>query len=98
MKFRLDRAARDEYREAMESYLAESPRVAAAFVDQIEASIALIMERPTTWRLLTGDVRRCLVKRFPYGIYYSVERDEIVIWAIMHLHRRPSYWRERLRD
>lgn len=65
MKYRLDRAARDEYREAAEHYLKESPRIAAAFVDQVEATIALIRENPTTWRVLEHNVRRCLVHIFP---------------------------------
>ncbi len=95
MKFRLDPAARDEYREAAEHYLKESPRIAAAFVDQVEATIKLVRKKPTTWRVLHQNVRRCLVRRFPFGVYYTVENDEIVVWAIMHLHRRPGYWQGR---
>ena len=95
MKYRLDRAARDEYREAAEHYLKESPRIAAAFVDQVEATIALIRENPTTWRVLEHNVRRCLVAHFPFGIYYTVEKDEILVWAIMHLRRKPGYWQLR---
>ena len=79
MRFRLDPAARDEYREAALYYLNESPRIAAAFVVQVEAGIALIRKNPTTWRVWREDVRRCLVRRFPFGIYYTVEKDEIVI-------------------
>ncbi|MDI1247913.1 MAG: type II toxin-antitoxin system RelE/ParE family toxin [Lacunisphaera sp.] len=91
----MDPAARDEYREAAEHYLKESPRIASVFVDQVEATIALIRKNPTTWRILEHNVRRCLVKRFPFGIYYTVEKDEIVVWAIMHLRREPGYWHER---
>jgi plasmid stabilization system protein ParE len=74
MTYRLDPAARDEYREAALYYLDVSPRIAAAFVDQIETGIALIRKNPATWRLV-GDngVRRYLVRQFPYGIYYTVE-------------------------
>lgn len=97
MMYRLDPAARDEYREAAEHYLKESPRIAAAFVDQIEATIERIRRNPTTWRVLEHDVRRCLARRFPFGIYYTVEKDEIVVWAIMHLHRKPDYWQGRRR-
>ncbi|MBI2814579.1 MAG: hypothetical protein HYX71_09870 [Opitutae bacterium] len=50
MKFRLDRAARDEYREAAEHYQEVSPRIAAAFVDEAEATIQLVREKPMTWR------------------------------------------------
>ncbi len=95
MRFRLDPAARDEYREAAEYYLQESPRIAAAFVEQVEAAIKLIREKPMTWRVWQEEVRRCLVRRFPFGLYYTIEKDEIVVWAIMHLHRRPGYWQER---
>lgn len=51
MRYRLDPAARDEYREAAEHYLKESPRIAAAFVDQIEATIEQIRNNPMTWRV-----------------------------------------------
>ena len=40
--------------------------------------------------------RRVLVPKFPYGLLYRVEADRIYIIAVMHLHRRPGYWRSRL--
>jgi plasmid stabilization system protein ParE len=97
MTFRLDPAARDEYLAAALHYLDESPRIAAAFVDQIEAGIARIRENPMIWRTIDEEVRRYLVRQFPFGIYYTIEGDEIAVWAIMDLRRRPGYWRERRR-
>ena len=35
------------------------------------------------------------VRRFPFGILYRVDPDEIVILAVMHLARQPDYWRDR---
>lgn len=95
MRVRLDLAARDEYQDAALYYLAESPRIAAAFVNQVETAIGMIRENPMMWRVIKADVRRYLVRQFPFGIYYPVESDEIVIWAIMHLHRKPDYWQVR---
>lgn len=95
MKCGLASPARDEYREAAWFYLQVSPRIAAAFINQIEASVAQIRANPLTWRIVQADVRRYLVKQFPFGIYYTVERDEVVIWAIMHLQRKPHDWRVR---
>lgn len=67
-----------------------------AFADEIEAGVRSILANPRTWRPVEGDVHRYLVHRFPYGIYYSVEPDEIVvIWAVKHLRRNPDYWQER---
>lgn len=95
MRYRLAPEAREEYRAAAFYYLQESPRIAMAFVDEVEAGIAQIRARPATWRILEDGIRRYLVKRFPYGIYYTVEQREVVVWAIMHLHRRSDYWKTR---
>jgi plasmid stabilization system protein ParE len=50
MRYRLAPEARDEFREAALHYLAESPRVAAAFVDEIEAAIGRVCQQPQMWR------------------------------------------------
>lgn len=43
-----------------------------------------------------GDgVRRCLVRRFPYGVLYARESDRLYILAIMHTKRKPGYWLDR---
>jgi toxin ParE1/3/4 len=96
MRLRLDRAARDEYLAAALEYREVSPQLAAAFVGQIEAGIAQVRAGPTIWRVVERDVRRYLVRQFPFGIYYTIEQDEIIVWSITHLHRQPGHWRGRL--
>ena len=63
----------------------------------VESAIERMCSNPEAWQCLEGDVRRCLLRRFPCGIYYCIERDEIMIYAVMHLSRRPDYWRDRAR-
>ena len=41
-------------------------------------------------------MRRRMLNRFPYGLLYAVEADRIIVVAVMHLHRRPGYWKDRL--
>lgn len=41
------------------------------------------------------NVRRRLLRRFPYSILYTVDRDEVVILALAHQKRRPAYWHSR---
>lgn len=67
------------------------------FVGEIEAGVRSILATPFTWRCIEDDVRCYLVRRFPYGIYYTVEQEKVVIWAVKHLHRAPDYWQERRR-
>jgi len=43
-------------------------------------------------------LRRRLIRRFPFGILYRIEPEEIVIVAVAHLLRKPGYWRKRIKE
>ena len=76
-----------------------SPLVAAAFVAEVEGAIQTLLASPTRWPVIEEpQIRRYLLTRFPYSIYYrwEPERDRVSIYAVMHFSRRPDYWRERL--
>jgi len=87
--------ARWDYTEAIQYYLGVDARVAESFISEIEHGINAIRRNPLTWRIVEGDVRRYLVHRFPFGIYYTYEDDFVTIWAVLHLSREPDSWRLR---
>lgn len=62
---------------------------------EVQAAIGNIVAFPRAWPIVEGEIRRCLVHRFPYGILYSIEPTGILILAVMHLHRDPDYWKHR---
>ena len=64
---------------------------------EIVAAVERIKANPGMWPILDDQVRRCLVHRFPHGVIYSVDeqKSELLILAVMHLHRQPGYWSER---
>lgn len=55
-----------------------------AFTNEIESAIHRILANPDRWRPIEDDVRRCLARRFPYDILYSIETDHVLIIAVMH--------------
>lgn len=59
-------------------------------------TIQRVLEFPKAWTILDGEVRRSLVKRFPYGVLYSEDAGDILILAVMNLHRAPDYWKHRV--
>ncbi len=63
---------------------------------EFDAAIRRIVAYPKSYALLGSDIRRCLIKRFPYGVLYGIDTDTIVIIAVAHLHRKPNYWIDRL--
>ncbi len=92
--------ASEEYLAATQYYLDHaSPLIAAAFVAEVEAAIQMLLASPTRWAVIEEpQIRRYLLKHFPYSIYYrwEPERDRVSIYAVMHFSRRPSYWRDRV--
>ena len=91
MKYIFHPAALIEYSEAVQYYTQNRIALAQAFIDAVENTIYRIRESPTTWQIIDEDVRRCMTRKFPYGILYTVEEDEILILAIMHCSREPNY-------
>ncbi|HPB82497.1 MAG TPA: type II toxin-antitoxin system RelE/ParE family toxin [Spirochaetota bacterium] len=63
---------------------------------EVYSAVQRACTMPGGWTTMTGDVRRSLVKRFPYGVLYSHEDGFIFIIAVMHLHRDPEYWKDRV--
>ncbi len=85
--------ADEELEAAALRYEQQSPGLGEDFLDHFEATLARILEAPDRWRCLRGDNRKLNFRKFPYAIVYSICADTIFIKAVMHLHRRPFYWR-----
>ncbi|MBK1707286.1 type II toxin-antitoxin system RelE/ParE family toxin [Halochromatium glycolicum] len=66
------------------------------FALEVYDTIQRVLDFPKAWPALDGDVRRSLVRRFPYGVLYSEENDGILIVAVMNLHRASDYWKHRV--
>lgn len=67
-----------------------------AFINVVEDAIFRIVESPNRWTVVDEDIRRCLTRKFPYGILYTIEDDYILIVAVMHCSREPGYWKVRV--
>ena len=65
------------------------------FATEILSTIERILRYPQSGQKLSKNSRRCLVNKFPFGIIYQINRDEIRIIAVMHLNRKPKYWKNR---
>lgn len=97
MTIRLLEVAQQELDEAFAYYNEQAPGLGDAFLLEAVAAIDRIRRFPHGWHSLGEDLRRCRLRRFPYGLIYHEEQGEILIVAVAHSHRRPEYWRDRLR-
>lgn len=96
MKYVFHPAALTEYSEAVQYYAQEQVELAQAFVNAVEAAIFRITEAPDRYPIFDDDIRRCLTRKFPYGILYTIEPTFILIVAVMHNGRKPGYWKDRV--
>jgi plasmid stabilization system protein ParE len=96
MKYAFHPEAEAEFFAAIDYYEGCGPGLGYDFAIEVHSTIESIRSFPKAWAILEDDLRRCLVRRFPYGIVYSQDGDAIFILAVMHLHRDPEYWRDRL--
>ena len=96
MNIRFLEVASVELDEAIEYYDRELPGLGKTFLAEVLAALDRIRRFPQGWHSLGKGVRRCRLRRFPYGLVYHVAEEGILILAVAHTHRRPDYWRDRL--
>ncbi|WP_089720771.1 type II toxin-antitoxin system RelE/ParE family toxin [Candidatus Entotheonella palauensis] len=62
----------------------------------VEEVIERIRRTPEMYAVTYRDVRRALIRRFPYAIYYRIEVTEVVVLSILHTRRDPREWQSRI--
>ena len=65
------------------------------FLDEALAAFSTITETPLMYPIVHRNTRRALIHRFPFGVYYRVETNTIVVVAVMHGSRDPRRWKSR---
>lgn len=90
-------AAQLEYLEAVSFYEERQQGLGAALVAEVERAVRLACERPEAWRLVhSSGIRRIVLSRFPYVMFYRVSGDVLQVTAFAHERKRPGYWTQRL--
>jgi hypothetical protein len=94
VKLSLHPEAEADLAEAIAFYDRRTAGLGSDFLGEVLRTFEHIESAPEAWPVLEGLVRRCLVERFPYGVYYRTDLD--VVLAVLHCRRRPGAWRGRM--
>lgn len=98
MKLILLHEAQIEMVDAAEFYESELAGLAGRFLEAVHQAFVDVQDYPRRWPAMGKDGARCRrVGRFPFGVIYRIDLEEIVIVAVADLRRRPNYWMKRLR-
>ena len=66
------------------------------FLSSVDAAVEGIRRGPAMYSMIFETYRRCLVRRFPYAIFYEYAAGAVTVYGILHTARDPAKWRERL--
>ena len=91
MKISLLPLAQAELDEAFSWYEEQAIGLGYDFLDEFDQSVRLIASFPELYEMMESGVRRCLVNRFPYAVFYGIDSTGIIIVALAHMKRKPSY-------
>ena len=64
----------------------------------LEAGVDAILRNPDAFQKKYKNIKVRFISRFPYGIHYRFEKNEIVVIGVFHTSRSPKNWSNRLSD
>ena len=85
-------AAREEFIEASLGYENKRSGLALDFMAEIERCVTLASANPLHFAPVCADIRRVIANRFPYSVYFRLEKHRIVVLAVFHGSRDPAIW------
>lgn len=89
-------AVEQELREARDFFETRVAGLGLEFIRAVEQQVLGLAESPGRWMIVRGEIRRCLMRRFPYEIYSrALDAGDIRVTAVKHQRRRPSYGLDR---
>lgn len=95
MKVLFSALAKQELDDAVHYLELEFEGLGDRFKSEVKLATGRIARHPEAWSIERGEVRKCLLHKFPYKLLYSIESDHIFIIAVAHQHREPDYWIDR---
>ncbi len=88
-------AAQLDIEEAAFWYESRRPGLGGQFTDQLDQLFQRIAASPFQFPEVDEGVRRGLLHRFPYAVYFDTGETTIGVIAVLHQHRHPDTWRQR---
>jgi toxin ParE1/3/4 len=88
-------AAAADVEDAWQWYEARREGLGDEFLDVIQATLESITAHPESAPVVHRDVRRQLLRRFPFGPFYRIVEEQVVVVACFHAKRSPRLWRSR---
>ena len=84
-----------EIQEAFDWYEGRSEGLGLEFLRAADACLAGVRRNPSAFQPVHEQVRRALLRKFPYALFHLLSEDTIVVVACFHVRRSPADWQRR---
>jgi len=64
------------------------------FVEELDRAIQHTHQNPQQYQVVHRDIRRVLLRRFPYAVFFIAEPARVVVLAILHQYEDPAKWKD----
>jgi len=81
--------------EAYQWYESQVNQLGSEFIRVVDNNLFLIQKNPLAYPIIHDNIRRKLLPRFPYGLFYLIQDDLIFVLACFHVKRDPQQWKRR---
>ena len=83
---------------AFEWYNLQKENLGNEFISEVDFTIKRIKINPLQFPIKQKDIRKAVLKRFPFTIYFVVNEKLITVFAIFHNSRNPVIWKKRTKE
>lgn len=87
--------AENDIQSAFEWYESQRPRLGSEFLASVREKLEAVRSFPESSPIIYRNVRRAVVSRFPYLIFYVVQPTRVSVLAVLHHARNPAVWPRR---
>ena len=88
-------AARAEFFQAADWYDAHQEGLGKRFSADMDALVSRMSEQPQQFPRVRQDIRRAVLRRFPYALYFRITPQVVQVIACFHASRNPRRWHGR---
>lgn len=86
-----------DIQDAFEWYESQSPGLGSEFVRAVDVCLSGIGRQPLAYQVIHQQVRRVLIRKFPYFILYIFDEETVFVLGCFHAKRDPKQWLDRIK-
>jgi plasmid stabilization system protein ParE len=73
-------------------YNSQQPGLGEQFIHVLERKLEIVREHPESCPVIYKNIRRIILSKFPYLVFYITTESQIIVLAILHAFRDPANW------